>query len=481
MKFRKYLLFTSVFVCGMCVMIVELVGSRLFAPFFGTGIYVWTVLIGVILGAMAIGYALGGRMADKNSSLSRYSVIISVGALLTAYIIVFGKLISTTMALILPNTVGAILAALFLFVPVAVALGLVSPYAVKLAVKSLEISGRTVGSLYAASTLGSITGTFIAGFALIPLLSNTVVLAIVSIVLAVLALVVALYAHKDAKIVTSITLAVVVLFAVLAQFLPPITILPGKIIAEGNTRYSYVTIYDHNNIRTMLIDNSHASGRYLDSDALVYEYSKAYEIARELNNNIEKTLMIGGAGYSYPQHFLKNYTGTMDVVEIDSGVTALARKYFGLKNDPRLKIFHQDARIFLNKNETEYDVIYGDAFAANTPPYQLCTLEATKRIYKSLADDGIFAVNTIDRVAGGKFFESYYSTLAEVFPHILVFLPQSRALRKQQNIVMFASKNAPQQSGESSYWGSQYHGEIGKRKILTDNHSPVETLTGRWW
>lgn len=169
MKISKYLLEIVVFVCGAVVMIFELVGSRVLGPYFGTSIVVWTSLIGIILGSLSLGYYLGGKIADKKSSFKGLSLIIFFAAISIGLTVI----IKDFWLFVLQNSftdirTSSVLASLSLFLPASVFLGMVSPYAVKLKLKNLNTSASTVGTLYAISTIGSIFGTFLSGFYLIP-------------------------------------------------------------------------------------------------------------------------------------------------------------------------------------------------------------------------------------------------------------------------------------------------------------------------
>jgi predicted membrane-bound spermidine synthase len=157
----KYILEFAVFLCGAVVMVFELVGSRVIGPFLGTSLFVWTSLIGVILASLSLGYYLGGRQADKKVSLSRLARIIFLAAI--CIVITIG--IKDVLLLFLQKNVGeiriaAVIASIVLFMPASIYLGMVSPYAAKLKLSSLENTGRTIGNLYAISTAGSISHYF---------------------------------------------------------------------------------------------------------------------------------------------------------------------------------------------------------------------------------------------------------------------------------------------------------------------------------
>ena len=166
---QKYILEIIVFICGAAVMILELVGSRIMAPYLGTSIVVWTSLIGIILGFLSLGYWWGGKVADQNPSYKMFSFVIFVGAIFVGLIVFIQSMVLNFIQNGITNIyLGTIIATLTLFAVPSALLGMVSPYAVRLKIKDVTTSGRTVGNLYAISTIGSIVGTFAAGFLLIP-------------------------------------------------------------------------------------------------------------------------------------------------------------------------------------------------------------------------------------------------------------------------------------------------------------------------
>ena len=174
----------------------------------------------------------------------------------------------------------------------------------------------------------------------------------------------------------------------------------------------------------------------------------------------------------------------MDVIEIDPEVTQLARKYFRLTDSPNISIHDEDARIFLNRTNKKYDVIYGDAFKAQSPPYNLTTKEVVKKYYDSLNNDGVMLVNIIASVEGsrGKFLRAEYATFKSFFPHVYIFLVNKPNDGKVvQNIMLVAVKNKKELKLESqdpeinSYLSNIWKGKIEENTpILTDDFAPVE-------
>ena len=183
----------------------------------------------------------------------------------------------------------------------------------------------------------------------------------------------------------------------------------------------------------------------------------------------------------------------MTVVEIDPEVTKTARLYFNLKDDQRLTIINEDARIFINNNLEKYDAIYGDAFASYfSIPFQLTTKEAIQKIYNGLNDNGIFALNLISSLEGKKsqFFKAEYKTVSQIFPQVYIFPAQfynPDDAAKTQNIVLIATKNpirltkeelinkanADQKTLLDQYW-QQPMSIDSSVKILTDDFAPVD-------
>ncbi|MHB8109877.1 MAG: fused MFS/spermidine synthase [Syntrophorhabdaceae bacterium] len=480
---KKYTLEFIVFISGAIVMIYELVGSRLISPYFGTSIYVWTSLIGVILGSLSIGYHLGGKIADKKTQWSLFSGIIFLAAVFIGITVLMKNLILDFASLFnLRSEYTALLASIFLFAPASICLGMISPYSVKLKIKDLERSATTVGNLYAVSTVGSIVGTFTAGFFLIPFFGTTKILFFLVALLVFLSSM----AYWRSWLRMKIAILVFLGFASFAFNSPART----KII-EVDTPYNKVwldySVDERNRKKITLHTDPFAaqSAMYVNDNELVFKYTRFFRLAKHFNPNIHKALMLGGSGYSYPKDFLAKFPdAAMDVVEIDPGMTKIARQYFRLEDNPRLTIFHEDARTFLNKNKKTYDVIYGDAFNSfSSVPYQLATREAIEKMYAALNENGLVIHNIISAIEGkkGEFLRAEIATYKVYFPRVYVFRVDNEDSREAQNIVLIALKNAAQpalSSPDKELNG--YLGRVWKREIqldmpvITDDHAPVE-------
>jgi spermidine synthase len=488
MKINKYILEIVVFVCGAVVMVFELVGSRVLGPYFGTSIFVWTSLIGIILGSLSLGYYFGGKIADKKTTFEGLAFIIFLAALgIGLSTIIKDYLIIILRTGISDMMLSSVLVSIILFLPASFLLGMISPYAAKLKIENLDTSGSTIGNLYALSTAGSIFGTFLSGFYLIPHLGTDKLLVILSLTLIITSLLLSAKKYIKVKLLSLIIITAGGLTIGSLQF-----VAAGSDFLDIDTAYNRIWIYNRVNskegdlVKIMGINNENHSAMFLDSDELVNEYTKYYHLAAHFNKDFKKTLMIGGAGYSYPKSFLATYpNATMDVVEIDPKITELAKQHFRLKDDPRLTIYHEDGRVYLNQTNNKYDVIFGDAFSSHySIPYQLTTKEAVQKQYDILNDNGVVILNTISSLNGdkGRFLRAEYLTYKSIFPQVYLFpVKDVKDENVVQNIILVAIKSdkAPTFSDDdpklNEYLQHLWTKEIKQDvPILTDDFAPVD-------
>ena len=495
---RKYLLEITVFISGALVMIYEIIGSRILAPHIGTSTYTWTSLIGVILAALSLGYWLGGKWADRKPDLKILAAaIFFAGGLVSVTILFKDSVLSVIASTSLPLELKAVFAAVFLFAPASVFLGFVSPYAIKLKTTTLDKTGETVGRLYALSTIGSIVGTFAAGFFLIPFVGSTRTLYLIAGSLIALSILLVPFSISRSNV------GIIVLFVLGITFneLQTVYLRQAHGFYDIDTEYSRVQIFetkhqkDGKPIRAMRIDpRFFQSSMYLDSDELTSEYAKFYHLIRHYKPDFKKTLMIGGAGYSFPKEYLKTYPkAEMDVVEIDPQMTALAKQFFKLKDNPRLKIFHQDGRVFLNQAlSNKYDVVLMDAFSTLfTVPFQLTTIEAVREIDRVLVDDGIviFNLGGVLEGRGDRFFKAELATYREVFPIVHVFKVDAKKTDSDvQNLIIIAAKGRTHDNFglnddeiDSLFQNQRRIPIYFGKPLLSDDLAPVEYYNSLSW
>lgn len=487
---KKYFLEIVVFISGASLMMLEIVASRILAPYVGTSIIVWTSIIGIVLASLSLGYFLGGRFADrspKHGFLGKILILASLSIALAHLITPFITTFLTDNFLDLRFI--AFLSSLLIFGPTSLFLGMVTPYAIKLRLKSLEKTGSISGNLFAISTVGSILGTFATGFFLIPFFGTRTILVVVSLLLLFAALLI-FALKKSAKKV--IVMVVILIFAVALLFR-----LEGKkssgVVLEKDTLYNKILLEKRKvkdtdrEVLLLRTGISKQSAMYLDDKyELAAEYTKYFRLGGLFNPNLKKVLKIGGGAYSYPKDFLKrNPEGHIDVVEIDPGISKVARDHFYLKDNPRLNIYHQDARVFLNRTGKVYDGVYIDAYGSGlSTPFHLTTIEAVKKIHDLLGEDGVVIVNIAASFEGerSKFLKAEIKTYETFFPQIYTFATSgAEDPYKYQNIILVALKSTEKPEFTSTnplysklldnLWEKPLTSEL---PVLTDNYAPVE-------
>jgi len=499
----------AVFLCGAVVMVLELTGSRVLAPFLGTSIVVWTSLIGVVLGALSLGYWWGGRLADRRPEPKLLSRLILLAAATTLFMAASKGLLLTFLqhksslgVSELPlHMAGATLAAtLILFGPASVLLGMVSPFAVRLRMESASSSGRTAGNLYALSTLGSIVGTFAAGFWLTATLGTTNIILCMA---GVLVLASACVYRGDVLG----KLGAVALIGLTAGWL---TLWDGTLRQIGmfdmDTGYQRVLVFNSVNKETgerMRVLTTGPEGMQSGMDPadparLMLPYTRYYRLSEHFRPGFRKALMLGGGGYSFPKYVRSRpqefgADAHMDVVEIDPGITDIARRMFHLEPNPGLSVHHDDARRFLNRIQEQdkgaqaYQVALVDVFTSHfSVPFHLATQETVRGLSQALDADGVVLVNCISAATGprSRFYRALLATYKSVFPRVESFLVGNRDDPADfQNIMLVAFKSpaAPLFTSPDAELQAMLDARYepgpprpGDPPVLTDDFAPVD-------
>jgi hypothetical protein len=240
--------------------------------------------------------------------------------------------------------------------------------------------------------------------------------------------------------------------------------------------------------RVLLTDTfSPQSVTYVDSpNELSGGYTQYFRLALHFVPRLERILMIGGGAYTVPKYFAAHHPQiSMDVVEIDPGITQLARDYFFLAESPALRVFHSDARVFLKRASGRYDAIFIDAFQSGASvPFHLTTREMFARLYALLNQEGMVVMNLITAIEGeaGRLFRAEFATLKSVFPWVYAF-PVGRPGDGTfvQNVVLaaFRSDVEPDMAGR----GTEFDKLLGHlwtaplqqdAAVVTDDYAPVE-------
>lgn len=478
-----------VFICGAVVMILELAGSRILAPYFGSSIIVWTGLIGVLLGALSVGYWWGGRLADRKPEYKVLSAIIGAAGFFTAAVALSKSLVLDYLQHYSGHPhLPATFATLILFAPPGMLLGMVSPFAVRLKLKDLNASGRIAGMLYAISSAGSIFGTFVGGFFLIGYVGSTNILFILAIILGICSL---LISGNGLRLKTTAVFLYMFLFGT-AHIHDKYMAAAG--FHDIDTDYGRVFVYesvDRKEGFPMRVMTTHPKAvqsamSLTDSNRLVIEYTKYFELVWHFQPKTRTLLMLGGGGFSFPKYALAKYPDvSFDVVELDPGITDLARRFFHLKDHPRLSIYHKDARMFLNRSSRTYDAILVDTFNSDySIPAHLTTRETVKQIYEALNDKGLAMINVLSSIEGiqGRFLRAELATYRSVFPQVYLFpITDPSDGQKWQNVMFaafksadlpsFVSPNETLQKMLTHLWLKKVPDDV---PLLTDDFAPVE-------
>ncbi|MCI0529781.1 MAG: fused MFS/spermidine synthase, partial [Nitrospira sp.] len=341
-------------------MALEIVGSRVLSPHFGSSIFVWGSLISVFLGALTTGYFVGGKVADRKPQLQSLGGIIFV----TSFVIWVIPLFSTQIIIFLIELgLGVRFAPLaacgILFFLPSMLLGIVSPYGVRLATVVVTKVGEVSGTLYAISTGGSIFGTLLTTFVLIPLLSVRTIFYGLG---AALVLVSLLALKRISPVQTLVRVVILILAWFFFRAMPePRIITPeyGEITYQRDTAYHRVFITETEQHRFLRFDRSWQSSMDLkDPYKSKFAYPDYFHLAWVFNPDIRRVLIIGMGGGTASKKFYKDYPQvTVENVEIDPVVAEVAQRDFYVPQNTRSQIAVEDGRVYLVRHQGPYDLV----------------------------------------------------------------------------------------------------------------------------
>jgi spermidine synthase len=425
----RVVIYAVAFVTGGIVMSFEMLGSRYLNPYFGSGIYTWAALISTVLIALTAGYFLGGALADRTASVAILALTVTLGSLYLLALPSFAQgILEFVLAGLDDIRAGSLLAALALmFLPVAL-LGMYSPFAIRLLLRSAQRSGSVSGAVYGVSTAGSIVGTLGTTFFLIPTIGSraiTLTLGALGLIagLALLAL-----ARRERHVGAAfIVLALIALApstgrseslvddAIRADMLKR----PNGRLAHIETEYNDIFITKRQDHLVMSFqvkgwDYTESVTNLSDPDDLPLRYAQVMTIATIYPEQPRRILMLGLGGGSisgYLGRFMPE--AAITTVEIDPGVITAAKTYFGLRETERMRYRAGDGRVFLNRSNELYDLILLDAYRGGYVPFHLLTREFYTLVKQRLAPGGAAAFNVHD---GSKLYASTVKTLGDVFP-----------------------------------------------------------------
>jgi spermidine synthase len=468
----------AVFIAGAALLGLEIASSRVLAPFFGNSLYVWGALIGVVLAGLSTGYWLGGIVADRFPTPRLLVALLGTGAVLVLAIpFVDGWVLDQVVGWDPGPRLNPLVATILLFGVQSVVLGTVSPVAVRLKARSLEHLGRTAGRLFAISTAGSIAGTFLTSFWLIPALGTDQVLASAAVALMFAAAAVALVERLVVASVVALALAGVSIGGV-------VSLAPDKtgtvaasqlrnwspvyrrqaagriggpaedqsgytILQTKDSQYHRIAVVEDSESRYLRFDSSFQSGMYKDDPYRTrFEYSDYLQLAFAYRPEAKRILYIGLGGGSAPKRTWRDFPDVrIDVVELDPEVVKVAYRWFELPRDPRLAVEVEDGRRYLVASEGRWDAIVVDAFYSDSIPFHLATREFLELARSRLAPGGLLVTNIIGAVKGpdSRLFRSMLRTYRSVLPTVAIH-PVLEAggddLTAVRNIILVAGEGA---------------------------------------
>lgn len=490
---NKYYLYLTEFFAGMSVMAVELGASRLLAPYFSSSQIVWTIIIGTIMIAMALGNIWGGRSADKNPNPDKLYLRILIAAIWIAAIPVFGKYVILLISGALVLTVNhnflicaAFLACMIIFVFPLFLLGTVTPSLVKYTVDSLDDSGKTVGALNAFNTIGSIIGTFVPTFITIPAVGTAITFLIFAGILLILALVYFVTSRRKTLIcgIGIFLLIICSLFGASDSF----AFWEEELLYEGESVYNYLQVKETDDsvilstnvlfgVQSIMKKGGGATGMYYD-----------YALAAPAMAGAEepKILILGMGTGTYATQCTTYFEGAqIEGVEIDEKITRLAERYFELPET--VKVTTYDGRAYLEAVSGKYDIIMVDAYQDITIPFQMSSVEFFTMVRDHLTQDGVMVVNmNMHTDKEGNINEYLADTISSAFDNVyIVDVPgtTNRELFASQNgdMILNFEQNLTQidnpelagmlqkvSDGLTVYEAGDY--------LLTDDKAPVELL-----
>lgn len=414
-----------VFVAGAALLSIEIVASRLLAPYFGNSVYVWGSCIGVFLAALGLGYALGGRLADRHPSPALFAAVVFAGGLLILPVPLLAEPVLGGLAAV---DFGAQLTPLFgaiaLFLVPSLVIGMVTPFAVRLRARDVQTMGRTAGTLYAIGTAGSIAGTLVTSFVLVDHVGVRAIVYGTGLALMAVASLGWISSRRERAAAAggaSMILVLALAFGVgrgRASGASPV-------IRVRESAYHRITISDVGSIRYLALDNHWQSAvDRRDPRRTVFAYTDSLHLPLVFVPQPKRATLIGlGGGTVAKQYVADHHELFMTVVELDAQVVRVAADFFDVRAGDRLAIEVRDGRRHLATSRGVEDIILTDAYLVDSLPVHLATREFFALARSRLAPGGIVASNVIGAIEGrrSRLFRSIYKTMRDVFRTVYVF------------------------------------------------------------
>lgn len=401
---------------GAVVMALEIYAGRMLAPIFGNSVYVWGSAISVFLAALAVGYVLGGRLADRTPRLDRLGRLLLLASVCLLLLVLFSKPTLDSLGRSLSGSrFSPLLAATLLFGPPTVLLATVSPFAIRLAARDLAGLGNVAGRLFALSTGGSLAGALGCTFVLIPWLDREGILELLLLVTLALTMLAASDRASENRwvLATALLLALVPWVRMAAES-------SEEPLALRVTPYQTIEVRERDGRRTLVSDGVPHSALELGTGEPALSYPR-YAIAPLLFGRPDSALILGLGGGTTGRYLQRGLPELeLDFVEIDRAMAELARDYMGFEQSGRVRLHLGDARRFLADSERRWDLVFCDTYLGLSVPFHLTTVEFFRLVRSRLDEGGVVAVNVAAPI-DQPFTAALVATLRRVFPQLYAF------------------------------------------------------------
>ena len=471
----------TVFLTGAGVLVLEIAGSRVVAPLYGSGLYSWSALISVTLAALSLGYWAGGRAADRRPDPALFhGGILGAGLLVLAIPSVAGFVLPLTEPL--DPRLGVLLAATLLFFPALAVLGGVTPFAIRLTRPAEGSVGEASGLVFAVSTIGSLLAALATGFVLIPNLGVRSILALTGASLVLTAAAGFLASGRGGR---AAAVALLAGLGLVAGRGPGSSKAPGapRILARIPSFFGYLRVVETRVFRLLTVDGigqnyvrlvpGMKSSAYID-------FIGALPRLRDSSPPHPSTLLIGLGAGELVRH-LQASGANLTVVEIDPRVEQAARRWFGL-DLPRDRIHIEDGRAFLERDTATYDLVVMDAFLGEDVPGHLYTQEALAAVRRRLSPSGLLAMNYTS-FPDGRDARSLVRTLRAAFPHVRTYNDGSRSTELASNVFLASAQpfalggvDAAADSSAGPFLANEARLPEDGALLLTDDYNPINVF-----
>jgi spermidine synthase len=495
---QRGILIIIAFIAGAAVMIMELAANRILAPCFGNTLYTWTGLIGVILIALSGGYYAGGWLADFRCDYKTLSHLLAVSAGAIFLIPLSHRLVGTYLENFDPR-LGPVLASTWLFALPGFLLGSLSPYIIRMVslLSDDRHIGLSAGTIFMFSTLGSVIGTFGAGFFLIPQIQLDHIFVMIGAVLMALSIAGYLFLAKVVNNLSSLSLCLInLVLLILAAGKPPAQ--DATVMYDKNNFYHRIRVFQKetdngDRMISLYLDTTFQGARYERSCQIPSRYQRFWALSRIFCPHLEQAVFLGGGAMVMPEAMLTSDPSLhVEVVEIDPQLFEVGRRFFRIDEYPQLTMIADDARRYLRLTDKKYDLIFGDVYhgVRNVPPH-LLTQEFFRLVKDRLNDGGVFMMNLIGTVHGRQalLFQSTLNTINSIFKQSYVFAIDPDNLQQLQNIIIVATEtdtplaDLPESVQDPlaklllSHYISKEKYTLAGAYLITDGCNPLEYLT----